>query len=82
MSLQNYCYSSSMKLKIQFFPTKFLISEALVSPVVSLVTGAQFLNFLVEWLQLEANVVERIRKKVTGNYAKWCRFIGCNNNMQ
>jgi callose synthase len=33
-------------------------------------------------IPLEANVVKRIRKKVTGNYAKWCRFIGVNNNMQ
>jgi callose synthase len=31
---------------------------------------------------LEANVVSMIRKKVTGNYVKWCKFIGRKNNMK
>jgi callose synthase len=31
---------------------------------------------------LEANVVKRVRKMLTGNYTRWCRFIGCNDNMQ
>ncbi|XP_024361867.1 callose synthase 12 isoform X2 [Physcomitrium patens] len=30
---------------------------------------------------LETSVVKMIRKKVTGNYVKWCKFIGCKNNL-